>query len=117
VSERCPNRDDRLRLSGLRGTGRRPRGRYELLYAGIQHLIHVEFEPYTVHLHGQGRDLASLDPPAYARWRTGDCLDMRILRQFADVCRGSVTGKTWQELGGSRPCGTTHCARSPGSIW
>jgi hypothetical protein len=84
-----------------------PRGRQELIYACLEYLTLVEFDPWTVQVHPLDRELTGLDKDAYARWRVGNRKDMCVratrLRQFADARSGSVNERTWQRMGGY-PC-------------
>lgn len=81
-----------------------PRGRRELIYACVEHLAWIEFDPWTVAVHPRDRELTGLDDEAYARLRVGNrrdiCTRATSLRQFADVRSGSVNERTWQRLGG-----------------
>lgn len=81
-----------------------PRGKPEVVYAGVEHLTTVEFDPYTVRVHPRDRELTGLDDDEYSRWRTlnrGDiCARATRLRQFADVHSGSVSDRTWLRMGG-----------------
>jgi hypothetical protein len=81
-----------------------PRGRSELVYGAVEHLTLIEFDPFTVRVHPQDRELTSLDDEAYRRWRAGNRLDICArasqLRQFADVRNGSVNERAWHRMGG-----------------
>lgn len=83
------------------------RGIQELVCACVEYLTLVEFDPWTVRVHRLDRELTGLKPAPYARWRSGNRLDIcgraTRLRQFADVRNGSVSEKTWQRTGGY-PC-------------
>jgi hypothetical protein len=91
-----------------------PRGRRELVYACVEHLTMVEFDPFTVRVHQLDRELTGLDDDAYARWRVGNrrdiCARATRLRHFADVRSGSVNERTWQRVGGY-PCLREHALR------
>lgn len=93
---------------------RLPRGRTEVVYACVEHLTHIEHDPFTVRVHPRDRELTGLDDVAYARWRTGNrkdmCLRATRLRQFADVRGGTVNERTWQRMGGY-PCVREHALR------
>ncbi|WP_214405148.1 hypothetical protein [Pseudonocardia lacus] len=84
-----------------------PRGRQELVHACVQHLVWVEFDPWTVRVHPEDRTLLRLDEAAYERFRiinrTDICARATRLRQFADVHRGPVSVKSWQRIGGYGP--------------
>lgn len=84
-----------------------PRGRRELVYAYVEHLTWIEFEPFTVHVHPSDRRLTGLGDDAYKRWRVGNrqdiCARATHLRQFADIRSGSVNERTWNRMGGY-PC-------------
>jgi hypothetical protein len=81
-----------------------PRGRQELVYACVEHLTLIEFDPFTVQVHPMDRELTELDDDAYARWRSGNRRDMCTrathLRQFARVRSGSVNERAWHRMGG-----------------
>jgi hypothetical protein len=90
------------------------RGRREVVYAFIEHLTMVEFDPWTVRVHRLDRELTGLDDDAYARWRLGArrdiCARATRLRHFADLRSGSVNERTWQRMGGY-PCVREHALR------
>jgi hypothetical protein len=81
-----------------------PRGRRELVYGALDHLTLIEFDPFTVCVHPQDRELTGLDDEAYRRWRAGNRLDICArasqLRQFASVRNGSVNDRAWHRAGG-----------------
>jgi hypothetical protein len=81
-----------------------PRGRRELIYAAVEHLTLIEFDPFTVRVHPEDQQLTDLDDDAYRRWRTGNrqdiCTRASHLRQFADVRSGSVNVRAWHRMGG-----------------
>jgi hypothetical protein len=83
--------------------GLRP-GRRELVYAFVEYLTFVEFDPWTVRVHPRDRELTGLDDDAYARWRVANrrdtCARATNLRQFADIRSGSVNERTWHRVGG-----------------
>ena len=80
------------------------RGTPELVYACVEHLTWVEFDPWTARLHPRDQELLGLDDAEYARFRTGNPLDISTratnLRQLAAAREGSVTRRTWHRLGG-----------------
>lgn len=80
------------------------RGGPELVYATAEHLTWVEFDPWTARLHPRDQELLGLDDDAYARFRTGNPLDISVrathLRHLANVRSGSVAKRTWQRMGG-----------------
>jgi hypothetical protein len=79
-------------------------GRRELVYAAVEHLTLIEFDPFTVRVHPRDRELTSLDDDAYRRWRAGNRMDICArasqLRQFANVRNGSVNERAWHRMGG-----------------
>jgi hypothetical protein len=81
-----------------------PRGRQELIYACVEHLVWVEFDPWTVRVHPEDRTLLDIDGDAYERFRVGNrgdmCARATRLRQFADIHGGTVSEKVWQRMGG-----------------
>jgi hypothetical protein len=80
------------------------RGRPEIVYACVEHLTWVEFDPFTVRVHPEDRALLDIGDVAYERFRVGNRNDMCAratrLRQFADVRGGTVNEKAWQRMGG-----------------
>lgn len=84
-----------------------PRGRQELVRACVEHLVWVEFDPWTVRVHPEDRTLLGIDEVAYERFRSVNRRDMCAratkLRQFADVREGSASVKSWQRMGGYAP--------------
>ena len=81
------------------------RGRSELIYACVEYLTWVEFDPFTARVHPWDQDLLGLDDDAYARFRTVNRQDVSAratnLRHLAAVRTGSVSKRTWARLGGS----------------
>lgn len=99
-----------------------PRGRRELVYAVVEYLTWIEFDPFTVRIHPRDRELTGLvdDEDAYLRLRNGNrkdtCARASQLRQFADNHAGSVTERTWQRVGGYphlRECALQALAQEP----
>jgi hypothetical protein len=82
------------------------RGRQELVYAAAEHLVWVEFDPWTVSIHSRDQELLGLadDDDAYTRFRLLNPLDISLratrLRHLANVHGGSVAKRTWQRMGG-----------------
>ena len=80
------------------------RGTPELVYACVEYLTWVEFDPFTARLHPRDQELLGLDDDAYARFRTGNPLDISTratnLRHLAAARDGDVTKRTWYRLGG-----------------
>ena len=81
-----------------------PRGRAELIFAFVEHLTWVEFDPYTVRVHPNDRELLGLPDDDYERLRVGNRRDLVAratrLRNFADARSGSVSEKVWNRMGG-----------------
>lgn len=80
------------------------RGTPELVYACVEHLTWVEFDPWTARLHPRDQELLGLDDEAYGRFRTGNPGDISAratnLRHLASVRAGSVSRRTWHRQGG-----------------
>lgn len=81
-----------------------PRGRQEIVYACVEHLAWVEFDPFTIRVHPEDRALLDIGDAGYERFRAGNrsdiCARATRLRQFADVRGGTVSEKAWQRMGG-----------------
>lgn len=82
--------------------GEIPRGRPELVYACIEHLTWVEFDPWTMQVHEDDRTLVRIDDDEHVLVgnRRDICARATRLRQFANARNGSVNEKTWQRMGG-----------------
>ncbi|MGH3613971.1 MAG: hypothetical protein ACRDRK_15550 [Pseudonocardia sp.] len=96
---------ERADLGALRRIVERlSRGQRELVYAVVEHMTWIEFDPWTVRIHPEDRELTGLDGGAYARYRSGNRLDICVratnLRQFGNAWTGSVTERTWHRMDG-----------------
>lgn len=82
------------------------RGQQELVAAYVEHLIWVEFDPFSVRPHPDDTDGLGLDPQALERFgvvnRNDLCHRATDLRRFADERTGTVSPRTWQRMGGYR---------------
>jgi hypothetical protein len=74
------------------------------VYAGVEHLTWVEFDPWTMQVHEDDRTLVGINDDPGERVLVANRRDMCAratrLRQFARARNGSVSEKAWQRMGG-----------------
>jgi len=98
---------ERAELAALRRLGLAARrGQQELVIAYVEHLVWVEFDPFSVLPGAQDAGVLGLTPQELERFgvvnRNDLCRRAGELRQFADERTGTVSPRTWQRMGGYR---------------
>lgn len=78
------------------------KGTDELVYACLEYMTFVEFDPFTVALHPEDSELTGLTPARLRQWRRGNRTDTVAratkLRYFSTNHEKLVSERTWSRL-------------------